>query len=81
MVRRLGETTNDEDIKAMLEEMEEALAAAEDQETDLDYQDNEAFAEALYRILGVKYEHHLSRQLKKHSTAPDSEVPVSSLEG
>ena len=81
MVRRLGETTNDEDIKAMLEEMEEALAAAEDQETDLDYQDNEAFAEALYRILGVKYEHQLSRKIKKHSTAPDSEVPVTSLEG
>lgn len=81
MVRRLGETTNDEDVKAMLEEMEEALAGAEDQETDLDYQDNEAFAEALYRILGVKYEHQLSRKIKKHSTAPDSEVPVTSLEG
>lgn len=79
-IRRLGELSTDPAVKLAVTDMEDAFAAAEALETDLNLADNRELAEAMRSILGVKTEYSLAAKLRELSEAKGP-APVEKIEG
>jgi len=79
-LRRLGELTEDAEVRRVVEGMEDAFAGAEALETDLNIADNAALAEAMRRILGTSTEYGLAKKLRELSEAKEA-APVEKIEG
>lgn len=79
-LRRLGELSDDPTVAALVEEMEQAFATAENVEADRNAADNIALAAALRDILGVSTEYGLAKRLRELSDG-SKDAPVDTVEG
>lgn len=79
-LRRLGELTQDPEVRRVVEGMEDSFAGAEALETDLNLADNAELAEAFRAILGTKTEYGLAKKLRELSEAKTA-APVEKIEG
>lgn len=79
-IRRLGELSTDPLVKQTVTEMEDAFAAAEALETDLNLADNAELAAAMRSTLGVSTEYQLAAKLRELSEAKGA-APVEKIEG